>query len=396
MAVREGWDDVAAEKFQYDVGCPDEVKEWAAKQGLAPEWVKLYWRAHWNLPGIREGFEMMHRLRPGETDTPFNREDMLTLLRISDIPLYFRERLIKISHTPYTRVDIRRMYTLGVLSADDLTRAYMDIGYDLEHAEKMTEFTILYETQGQRDLTQTTLIRAYKRGSVQRSEVISALNDIGYRPEDSELIVSIADYEMIETTIDDELARVEFLYVEGEITESQAMEELAPLNLPSEQVFSLFKKWDIQQRKKVVLPTKIDLEDWYKREIIDAAALQTGLTKRRYSPENVANYMLQLDERIAEELALEMERTQKEQQRLETAGLASNYQIIKAGIDVEIAALRLQIADIKLALHQITDSAEIAEAKMFITQLKDDIAFAQLAKSQIKYEYLGGGTEEVL
>ncbi len=55
MAVREAWNEEVARRFEYDADFPAEVGEWTAKQGMAPEWAKRYWRAHWQIPSVMQG-----------------------------------------------------------------------------------------------------------------------------------------------------------------------------------------------------------------------------------------------------------------------------------------------------------------------------------------------------
>ena len=88
MAVREGFNDSAATLFGYDQDYPDEINEWLEKQGLSRSWGKKYWRAHWNLPGIMQVFEMLHRLRPGRTDNPVTMSDVDQYLLAADFPSF--------------------------------------------------------------------------------------------------------------------------------------------------------------------------------------------------------------------------------------------------------------------------------------------------------------------
>ena len=86
------------------------------------EVLQWYWRAHWELPSPTTGFEMLHRLHPdvleviGEKykEMGLNPDDLKTdldtlkeLLKISDYPKYWRDRLAAISYSPLTRVDLR-------------------------------------------------------------------------------------------------------------------------------------------------------------------------------------------------------------------------------------------------------------------------------------------------
>lgn len=201
MAVREAWDDSTSAQFQYDTELPAEAASWAAKQGLSQDWFKRYWRAHWQLPSVGQGYEMLHRLRPGTTSTPFTMDDMKRLMKTADYPVFFRDRMIAVSYSPYTRVDVRRMYGLGVLTAEQVKAAYMDLGYDEEHAQNLADFTVKYEDDDggskrktQQELTSSLLEQAYRKGIITMGEFKDKLKELRYLADDIETITNLAEF----------------------------------------------------------------------------------------------------------------------------------------------------------------------------------------------------------
>jgi gas vesicle protein len=197
MAVREAFTPEIAEKFGQYEDLPEAFVEWAAKQGLSKEWASRYWAAHWELPSPQMGFEMLHRRIIDENE-------LRLLLRALDVMPFWRDKLIQLSYNPYTRVDLRRMYTMGILSENDVYNAYLDLGYDREKARNLTEFTVRYYAPEEettldkyRDLTRSIYISAYKKGVITREECKAYLLGIGYRENDAELLLSIADAELV-------------------------------------------------------------------------------------------------------------------------------------------------------------------------------------------------------
>jgi len=136
MAVREAWRDDVAARWGYDADMPLHFAEQMQRLGDTENWARLYWRAHWELPSVTLGTEMLHR-------GALSLEEFDELLRISDIPAEWRRRITQIAYRPYTRVDTRRMYRAGVLDETGVYQTYRDLGYDHEHALGMMEFTIL-------------------------------------------------------------------------------------------------------------------------------------------------------------------------------------------------------------------------------------------------------------
>ena len=193
MAVREAWDDGVAAKWGYDAHFPPEFGEWASKQGLDRSWAEKYWRSHWILPSPMLGYDMLHR---GIIDT----SELDELLRIADYPAGWRDKMIDVAYKPYTRVDVRRMYKVGVLDREDVYRAYLDLGYNAEKAEGMTVFTEVYSPPEDatpedeyKAISRSIVERAYKLGKLTRGEATTRLMDLGYTGEDIELLLSLVD-----------------------------------------------------------------------------------------------------------------------------------------------------------------------------------------------------------
>ena len=140
MAVREAFTPEIAARFGQYQDLPSEFVEWVGKKGLSKEWAERYWAAHWSLPSPQQGFEMLHRGIIGEAD-------LHMLMRALDIMPYWRDKLIAMAYRPLSRVDVRRMYALGVLDVSGVRKAYTDLGYNNYNADLMTKFTIKY-TEG--------------------------------------------------------------------------------------------------------------------------------------------------------------------------------------------------------------------------------------------------------
>ena len=194
MGVREAFTPEIAEKFGQYEDFPQAFGDWAAKVGIDLDWAKRYWAAHWDLPSATMGFEMLHR---GVIDD----NELTLLLRALDVMPYWREKIIAISYNPLTRVDIRRMYQNGVLNEDQVKRAYLDIGYDDEKANWLTDFTKRYYTPEDQtqldqfhDLARTTYSTAYKRKIISRDEYYTFLEALKYYKDDIELLITLDDY----------------------------------------------------------------------------------------------------------------------------------------------------------------------------------------------------------
>ena len=94
------------------------MKEW----GFDKFWADSYWGAHWQLPSISQLNEMLFR-------GVISRETWESYVRFNDFVPAQIDNLARISYSPFTRVDSRRMYRLGVLTDQELLQSYADVGY---------------------------------------------------------------------------------------------------------------------------------------------------------------------------------------------------------------------------------------------------------------------------
>lgn len=377
MAVREAWNENVVSRFNYDAGFNDipEFKEWMTKQGYSEDWAKRFWRAHWQLPGINQAYEALHRLREGDTKTTV--DDIASLLKVADIPEFWRSRLIAISYAPYTRIDIRRMWKLHILNEDDVFKAHLDIGYDEEHARKLTQFVVADQTSDKSDITRAALVQAFKRGVMTRDEAKSGMVEIGLSDDDAEFYLSIADYDLQAEQTDAKLTIIQQKYVSGVIDETGLAAELGGLNLPSERMTALQQIWTVQRTNKINIPSRSELDDLLRRSIITHDDYASLLKRDGYEDTTIGYFTTRIDQIIAADAAAELAAQQTEQQRLSTATLRTSYQVTKADIAVTIAQLKSAIADITLALHSITDPAQVQALKDQIAQYKNDIVHQQ-------------------
>ena len=269
MAVREAFDPDAIERFKLDEAYPEELTPWAERQGLSEDWAKAYWRAHWDLPSVGQGFEMLWR-------TDFTEEDLDLLMRVADINPYFRPFLKEIAHRPYTRVDVRRMYGLHILDRNGVKTAYMDLGYDEEKAENMTEFTIRYENRSEtQDLISKTLW-SLKNGLMSQKEagvyIEALLGDARTQPwvkTEADFLVKRQLTEMGLDLVNAEMARIKGLYTSRRIDLNGVSDLLDDMELDAVAKAELIAVWNQARKAKARYPTKKELQEYLIEGIIE-------------------------------------------------------------------------------------------------------------------------------
>jgi len=160
------------------------MKEW----GFNDYHAASYWAAHWELPSPIQAYEMFQRLRPDKfrPGISFEKEDLSKLLRVLDYRPDFIERLIQIAYQPITRVDIRRMWAMGVIETEeDLYGRYLDLGYSPEDAEYMVRFTLKDAEPTEKTLPKSFYEDEFLEGRLSYNELMDAYLLMGYRKEDA-------------------------------------------------------------------------------------------------------------------------------------------------------------------------------------------------------------------
>ena len=261
MAVREAFTPEVVSHFQLHAELPGEMVSWAKKQGLSEDWARAYWASHWELPSLSMGFEMLHR---GE----ITGDEMDLLIRTHDVSPFWRDKLTAIAYTPYTRVDVRRMYDAGVLDIKAVYRSYRDIGYDHEKATNMTAFTVALSNAAERDLTKSEVLNGFKIGYFREDEARSQLLNLGYDESEADYYISKVLYDLWQAEIKEQVKYLQQQYTKELIDQNQVYSELGRLNLPSEQINRYLRTWDIRRQAKTKSPTTAQLTKFRVQEII--------------------------------------------------------------------------------------------------------------------------------
>lgn len=384
MSVKEAFNPAIVKKFGYDQEFPEEVAIWAEKQGLSREWAERFWFAHWLTPSIGQGFEMLHRLRPGVGKNTFVESDMRELLKILDVPVYWRDKLIDISYNPLTRVDVRRMHDLGNLDENGVLDAYLDSGYNQKNAELMRDFTLDYNKEPIKLLSKEVVLKAFKRGLFTEPEAIEILINSGWTSEQTNFYISIASYDMMEKETDLQIDLIHDLYLAGEIVKSSAHADLNSLNLPDTQVERLIKEWELEKLKKVRLPSETELEQFYELGYITSDQYKSGLVSRNYKLDMIDFYVRQADQRIADKLQKQELALMDAKEKLQLDLLASDYRKAQLNLSVLIAQEKSNIAELKLIAHDIEDEEVLIEIKTNIAYIQLLIKNMQLEKAKLK------------
>ncbi len=236
MAVREAFTPEIAARFGQYEDYPPDFEKYAAMKGLTPEWSKRYWAAHWSLPSTTQGFEMLHR-------GAINQDELDLLLRALDVMPFWRDKLTRIAYRRLSRVDIRRMYRVGVMTESEVYAAYVELGYNERDAKRMSDFTLKQVLATQSKFTSTDIVSAYSKYMITQGDAESLLRDVGVRSENIPFIILTAQYKRAWALTEARITAIRNLYKKEVYDDSKARSELLRLDLPGERVDVLMEQW---------------------------------------------------------------------------------------------------------------------------------------------------------
>jgi hypothetical protein len=284
MVAKEAFEPDEIERYNLAEEFPEEQSDWLTKQGLTRYWQEKYWAAHWDYPSYGQVIEMLHRGLLTEAD-------VYEYYRIIEIPRYWRDLLTKINYTPYSRVDVRRMHKMGVLTDEELLQSYRDIGYDEAHAQKMSEFTVKYNQQDEKALTQSQIIKGYNSKLISREDTKSLLGQLGWTDDGAEYLLTMEDFKETMDIQDDIIATIKDRYTGNLIDKNEALDRLNKLNLPAVKINALLERWDVKRFMDVKLPSKTDLDKMLKNKIINEDKYRFQMEKLGYGYEYTDWYL---------------------------------------------------------------------------------------------------------
>lgn len=285
MAVREAFTPSIAARFGQYEDLPPDFVEWVQKKGLSKEWAERYWAAHWSLPSPQQGFEMLHRGIIG-------RDDLYMLMRALDIMPFWRDKLIEMAYRPLSRVDVRRMFALGVIDVSGVNKAYKDLGYSDYNSDLMTKFTIEYVKGVPKKLSTADIISSYKKHLIDTGTLRTLLEQAGIESEDIEPIVRTAQQRRVWSDTEDNIANIEYLYKQGKYTEDKTKAELRNLRLTDDYIENLIPQWTAKSiAEKETLWTTAQTLSFMKAKIITVERGKQELTELGYDAEHINVYL---------------------------------------------------------------------------------------------------------
>ena len=265
----------------------DDFKKYMKMQG-AEEWAEPFWHSHWVLPSISDLNEMMHR-------NVIDDEVWKKFVILNDYWPAMVDNFKKIIYTPFTRVDIRRMYNSGVIDEEGVTRAYKDIGYDEEKAAKLTEFTKALKTGTAKDLTLSMIVKSFKQGNTSRDAALEMIVDLGYEEDEADFILSLYEQQTKQESRELSQSKFDVMFQLGLIDREELKRNLIALNYATDAAENLTKIEEAKKAGKISLLPLGTLREALRRKIIEPEDFAARAQRLGYQDDEI-EIVIQLEE----------------------------------------------------------------------------------------------------
>ncbi|GAI98526.1 unnamed protein product, partial [marine sediment metagenome] len=221
-----------------------------------------------------------------------NETELNMLLRALDIMPFWRDKLTQMAYRRLTRVDIRRMYGVGVLSETEVYEAYSELGYNERDARRMSDFTVKQILATQSKFTARDVITAYSKYMITRGEARTLLSEVGVRDENISFIISSAEYKREWELTESRISAIRNLYKKRVYDENVARGKLLALDLASPRVDSLMEQWYIEDKDEPPRYwTTAQTLSFIKEGLITADRGRLELSNIGYDAEHINIYM---------------------------------------------------------------------------------------------------------
>ena len=291
MVAHEAFEPDIYKAIGLDAEFPSEQIPWLEAQGISKEWAMKYWISHWNQPSMEMGFEMLHR-------GIINRDELDMLFRIVEIPQFWREKLMAITYHPYTRVDVRRMHELGVVTTQELVQAYQDLGYDGPKAVKMAEFTIRYNAEGDNKLTRGAILTSYHEDLISRTDALDMLKSQNLSQDAADYYLTLEDYKITQETVKIYIDTFKERYMLSIDSETETRSSLNKMGLRGTKIDALIDNWTLDKYKYEQLPSKSDIDAMLIGKVISEGQWRTIMSRYGYSPEHQSWYIKNMNRQL--------------------------------------------------------------------------------------------------
>lgn len=283
-AVREAFSDQQSADLGLDERYPGELTEWGKKIGMPEQVLKYEWRSHWELMPLNMAFDALHR-------GLLTDDDITNLLIAHDYSPRWHEALKGIAYNIVTRVDARRLYEKGIWDDAKLLAWYKKAGYTDDDAHDMTAWSKLEYGQQDKEASLGTILDGYQNGIIPRSDAERLIKSLGYTDDRVAWLLNLSDYKDAADSRRQIISGVKKLYVDGQIDQLEVRQRLGLEGVDAQYIEALLLNWNAEIVTNEKIPTKGDVDRFFRSKIYDESQYKEALKKIGYNETDISAYV---------------------------------------------------------------------------------------------------------
>lgn len=361
FSIREVFNEQLAKRLGYTEEYEEQkdFQYWANRLGLGKmeaklqgegakeiNWPLAYWIAHWQIISPTQGYEMLHRLRKDRIDRfkkdfpeveEFTIDNLRDVLKASDYPKPFRDRLAAISSHMLGRIDIRRGYRIGAISENELKEQYKDLGFVDDDVNVLAEIAKKDKEQYDKaekkkklgteiNRSATAILSAYETGSITEGDAFVGLMAVWDEEDKTKLAINTVKLKQKTAYVKEFAKSVKREFFAGFYDSSTALAELIGAGMRPDEATRRVSIWirQLSYPQKIASTTKI--LDWYKRGLITIEDANFRLENLGWSNADILIHL----ESAVQDIAIAEAKKEEQRARTEKQEAAASEKIVKA------------------------------------------------------------------
>jgi hypothetical protein len=179
--------------------------------------------------------------------------------------------------------ELSRALLNGTIDSKDAVSKAMESGYSQDDATLLVNAGIAEKTKTYRDKVIASIEDLYLDGIISQSDALSGIQDMGYDQDEANLIVKAAAFRQDAAVTTQAVHGVRSKFLARHITSNQAVGYLNAIGLPSDQVTYLMNMWSIEQGAYTKLLTEAQIVKAVTDSLITAQDGESRLIALGYS-----------------------------------------------------------------------------------------------------------------
>jgi hypothetical protein len=345
-AVRDSWDPKVVQRYGYDTGWKEKFAdnpkalELAQATGVNPDYLRMDWWAHWEIPSNTQLYDALHRFHPGrpervawekdnkrlvnpdgtlESDWDYYHRGPLAVteamvseaIQVNDMAPGWVRAMVELSYRPITNTDASRAYIVGAFTADQLYWAFIANGYNDANAKLLVDFYKLLAVKRLSNETGVWTVRKiaqhYKEGSISRIDASNLmLEQLGDFQKTQQMLDRI-DREVDADTLRTKIKDVRKQFMTAGIEEGDVRIYLDIAGVQPWKADQLIRKWSWEREHSARNASAMMLCKWRSRNLITPEEHFRRLRILGYSVNDAARISTVCAVEAAEKLAAKEE-----------------------------------------------------------------------------------------